>query len=123
MITDLTTDGLTNRECIDWINVVGFSGDTNEETFHQLADVRLDVQAYELFHEEESEDEIAEKHPDDDGSPRSRHTMLPSASLDGLWESLVYSDEFPDKILRFATRMSKCKYLMSDGLSSTFQSE
>ncbi|OCL13152.1 AAA-domain-containing protein [Glonium stellatum] len=100
---------LPHAYLIESINVVDFSGTEGETSFHRLQDVQLDVQAYEL-HENEEDSSLGthNMHREGDGEdalPQVRVAALPSKSLNGIWESLVFGDEIPARLLRFTTRM------------------
>lgn len=70
------------------------SGDSQVESgAYRLADVELDVQAYQLkLHEVDGQqqDNVGEKL--DEESPQARILALPSRELDGIWESYVALD-------------------------------
>lgn len=102
-------DSLPHAYLIESINVVDFSGTESETSFHRLQDVQLDVQAYELHESEEDSlprtRSIHHEGEDEDAIPQVRVTALPSKSLNGVWESLVFNNGIPARLLRFTTRM------------------
>ncbi|KAF2809959.1 AAA-domain-containing protein [Mytilinidion resinicola] len=73
-----------------------------------ISDVKLDVQAYyfqEGDHDSPSKRRTAGIDADEDDMPQLRVTMLPSRSLNGAWDSLVFDDPIPSRLLKFMTRM------------------
>lgn len=86
-----------------------FTGTEEITSFHRLGDVQLDVQAYEL---RDGETETGEGNKgsiwpseSDDDLPQARVIPLPSKSLDGIWDTLIFDTAMPTDLLRFLTRM------------------
>lgn len=68
------------------------SGDSQIESgAYRLADVELDVQAYQLKSSEmeNSQQQDSPRERPDEDSPQARILALPSNELDGIWESYV----------------------------------
>jgi hypothetical protein len=71
--------------------VVDYSGCQKDSSFHQLQNVTLDVQAYEL-HENEDDNAMetrGDNEEDDASSLQMKMFSLPNKTLDGAWESQV----------------------------------
>lgn len=104
-------DALPHAYLIESINVVDFGGSEGATSYHRLNDVQLDVQAYELREEGEGASAVrTHEGDDDDALLHVRVTPLPSKSLNGVWESLVFDGTIPSRLLRFITRMSTSKH-------------
>ncbi|KAL1956152.1 hypothetical protein VTO42DRAFT_7587 [Malbranchea cinnamomea] len=74
---------------------------------YRLADVQLDVQAYQLRFLDASAESTqqTEQGNSDNDAPQARILPLPSQELDGLWESLLFEDPIPANLLRAVSRM------------------
>ncbi|KAK3079108.1 hypothetical protein LTS18_005724, partial [Coniosporium uncinatum] len=102
---------LNHSRNIDSIYVVDCSGSDTESTFFTLKDVHLDVQAYELhdpIHTDGQNHDISTAtagEEDEDMAAQVRVTQLPSKQLVGIWDSLIFDEPVPARLLRFTTRM------------------
>lgn len=86
------------------IHITGHSHTNLADSFHNLADNYLDMVVYSLFHGEEDNQNTPQQ-DDEEGSLQFTTIQLPHKSLDGLWESLIYSDSMPASVLCSLTRM------------------
>ncbi|EON64972.1 hypothetical protein W97_04207 [Coniosporium apollinis CBS 100218] len=102
-------EGLSLGNYIESIDVVDFSGDQADTSSHRLEDVQLDVQAYELHSSSDDGSPrtvVPSVESDEaDPSPQIRVTPLPSKSLNGVWNALIFDEAIPAKLLHFLTRM------------------
>ncbi|KAK4986386.1 hypothetical protein LTR50_005364 [Elasticomyces elasticus] len=100
-------DDLEHAHVIDSINVVDASGTAVDTAVYKLDQVQLDVQAYELHSDDGSPSRrVIEQWPEQEmDQPQARVTLLPSRALSGAWDSLVYEDKIPARLLQFMTRM------------------
>jgi hypothetical protein len=90
------------------MRVVEYDGEPVDFRAHRLDSVDLRVQAFRL-HSNEIESCSPQSHGEgEDNLPTQfQVTTLPSESLEGEWESLVFEDSIPLRLLRCTTRMSK----------------
>lgn len=102
---------MKNASAIESIHVADVSGaDADAEMeWHSLQAVQLDVQAYELRDDTDdlplSSSISGEGEDDDPPQTIVRVSHVPSKSLEGLWESLIFDDPIPARLLHFVTRM------------------
>ncbi|KAK7554545.1 pachytene checkpoint component Pch2 [Phyllosticta citricarpa] len=115
-------ESLVHAENIESISAVEYTCVDAEEDdpqqVHDLRDVRLDVQAFEL--RERDSVSLANLGLEDDESssnPQLRVTALPNISLDGCWESLVFTKPLHTRLLHFTTRM--ISMVQTPGLNAT----
>lgn len=100
------------RESIKSIVIADFSGLYDETGYHKIEDVHLRVSAYTVYDALEVSAETAPRsseHGDEEDAKANgalRIIPLPNASLVGCWENLVFDDEIPGRLLRYATGMS-----------------
>ncbi|KAK8175566.1 hypothetical protein IWX90DRAFT_412102 [Phyllosticta citrichinensis] len=87
-------DNLMHAENIESISAVEYTCvDTEEDDpqqVHDLQDVRLDVQAFELIEQDVSMAGVGLEDDENSSDAQLRVTALPSISLDGDWESFVF---------------------------------
>ncbi|KAF2090825.1 AAA-domain-containing protein, partial [Saccharata proteae CBS 121410] len=109
---------------IQSIDVVDFSGTEGASSFHRLEDVELDVQAYELHAGSDGGaigvSEEGGEGDDEESIPQLNILALPSETLKGIWESLIFATPIHSKLLRFTTRMmsiSRKQFLNSAALN------
>ncbi|KAJ9668816.1 hypothetical protein H2201_001062 [Coniosporium apollinis] len=102
-------EGLSLGNHIESIDVVDFSGEQADTSSHRLEEVQLDVQAYELHgsSDDGSPRTVVPSIESDeaDPSPQIRVTSLPSKSLNGVWDALIFDEPVPAKLLRLLTRI------------------
>ncbi|KAK5009973.1 hypothetical protein LTR28_012445 [Elasticomyces elasticus] len=106
-VLTIHADDLEHAHVIDSINVVDASGTAVDTAVYKLDQVQLDVQAYELHSDDGSPSRrVIEQWPEQEmDQPQARVTLLPSRALSGAWDSLVYEDKIPARLLQFMTRM------------------
>ncbi|KAF2003437.1 AAA-domain-containing protein, partial [Amniculicola lignicola CBS 123094] len=99
------TSSLTCSDAIRSFRIADHSRGSVDEVFHTLQENDLDIAVYCPFH---GEDEEPPSTQEEDESPSPFTVMpLPHKSLSGMWESLIYSDDMPQCVLRVLTRMMK----------------
>ncbi|KAF2454778.1 P-loop containing nucleoside triphosphate hydrolase protein [Lineolata rhizophorae] len=105
-------DSLSHGDVIESIRVVDSSSALDSDaSIHRLDETHLAVQAYELHDAEDdpaprpAKPSVGEENEDEEESPQLRITRLPSKSLNGLWDALVFEDGIPAKLLKYTTRM------------------
>jgi hypothetical protein len=94
------------------MRVVDYDGEPVDSRAHRLESVNLKVQAFRL-HSTGSRSLSPQFH-DEGEEPFSTYaqmTTLPNESLEGEWESLIFEDPIPLRLLRCTTRMSKLLYV------------
>lgn len=109
-MTDSKTEGLKHGKLIDSVDIVDFTGPDNVTGYHKLSDAKLDLQAYVLHSDDDDgtgtiRRQIKQHQDDDDQLPQARVIELPSKALNGAWDSLVFDDSLPSRLLRYMTRM------------------
>ncbi|KAK7542455.1 pachytene checkpoint protein 2 [Phyllosticta citribraziliensis] len=114
-------ENLMHAENIESISAVEYTCvDTEEDDpqqVHDLKDVRLDVQAFELIEQDVSMASLGLEDDENSSDPQLRVTALPSVSLDGDWESLVFTKPLHTRLLHFTTRM--ISMVQTPGLNAT----
>jgi hypothetical protein len=92
------------------MRVVEYDGEPVNFRAHRLDSVNLRVQAFRL-HSNESESSSPQFHDEGEGTVAVHFqiTTLPSESFEGDWESLVFEDPIPLRLLRCTTRLSTYK--------------
>jgi SpoVK/Ycf46/Vps4 family AAA+-type ATPase len=100
---DLNLKGLSCRECVEnvYISHIGHSSLLH----HTSTIVELDIQVIPMSHEPPFRSVTIEG--PDDLSVQIRQTRLPHQVFHLLRESLIYEDDLPAKVIRFATRIIK----------------
>ncbi|KAF1814875.1 AAA-domain-containing protein, partial [Eremomyces bilateralis CBS 781.70] len=100
----VTHDHYYNSSCIESIKVVDVSGEPSPHGIFQLKDVILDVQAYRMHQNDQSEPLVADE-PEDGNSQSTSVQILPHRSCMETWDSLVFEDLVHKQMLRYLTRM------------------
>ncbi|PYI30630.1 putative pachytene checkpoint component Pch2 [Aspergillus indologenus CBS 114.80] len=107
----------SHAQALDSVLVCECTGGTMESGAYPLDQVRLDVQAYQLHTQLESEDphlaQTLNGHTENSmNSTRARVMALPNSDLNGLWESLHFDEPIQLTLLTAISRMlsfSACK--------------
>ena len=86
------------------VHVADFTGPKSETGWYDVALTSLDVQTYSLRTGSEVSERRSIKQPTDE-MPQARVLALPNVALKGEWDSLVFDDALPSRILRYLVRM------------------
>lgn len=100
-----TTDGIEYEENVMRVEIADYTGPATVSNFHTLSDVDLDIQCYTLKPEREPDPRKRIKQLDGDHIAHVRILILPNASLNEAWSSLVFQDALPARLLRYLVRM------------------
>ncbi|KAK8216827.1 hypothetical protein M8818_001790 [Zalaria obscura] len=98
------TEAITHGALIESISVVDCSGANEDLSWHKLEEVELDVQAFAL-HTESPRSAGSQSPGTDELEAQARILVLPNKVLIGEWDSLVFDEQIPTRLLRFLTRM------------------
>lgn len=119
--------------------MVDYSGSDSDALSHQVQNIHLDVQAFELHELEDDENHESKRGElsgveDDEATFPLRITLLPNKALNRSWESsvaqqyqydlqliprrLVFEDDLATRLLRFLTKMSLCCVLPTSTLGT-----
>lgn len=103
----LFTELRDHGELVNGIEITDYTGPEVRNGTYDLANVQLDVQAYVLHPEHAASPQrrsIKQTAAKDD-APSSRILNLPNAALHDAWNSLVFDDALPARLLRYLVRM------------------
>ncbi|KAL1588332.1 hypothetical protein WHR41_02782 [Cladosporium halotolerans] len=92
-------------EHVGSIDIADFTGPLEPTGYYSLADTVLDCQTYVLHSESDSGIRRSIKRDSDPQSARSRVIALPNIALNEDWDSLVFEDGLPSRLLRYLVRM------------------
>ncbi|KAI9876754.1 MAG: hypothetical protein M1830_005802 [Pleopsidium flavum] len=106
-------DGLSVSHLLESIKVVDITGQSTETGSYKLVDVNLDVQTYRLHGREtpnqagklDGADDDKDDVKDEVSPSQARVMLLPNKDLHGIWESLIFEEPIPARLLRFVARM------------------
>lgn len=98
-------DELKYTQYILSMNIADFTGPHELTGYHSLIDVALDVQTYILHEEDDTGTRRCVRQDDENGAAQSRIVALPNVSLNEAWDSLVFDDGLPSRLLRYLVRM------------------
>lgn len=90
---------------VERIEVADYTGEENSFGFYKLEEVQLDLQTYTLRPDTSSDPRRNIAQAGDDELPQARVLPLPSVALKDEWNSLVFDDGLPARLLRYLTRM------------------
>ena len=97
---DIPTDSrLQHAQLLQSVRIADFTGPTGPDDFHTLEGVNLIIHVYELC----APPEIVPTHKQ---GVQGRMLDLPSRSLAGIWDSLMFETIDPKQILRSIARIS-----------------
>jgi hypothetical protein len=88
--------------------VVDFTGPASVSEVYQISESQLDIQVYSLRSGHDTggpRRRISQPGGADDDVPQARVLALPNIALAGEWDSLIYDDALPARLLRYLTRM------------------
>lgn len=96
---------IKNSESIRAIDIADFTGPHEPTGYYSLIDVALDVQTYVLRSEDETGTRRRVKQDSENGASQTRIMALPNVALNEAWDSLVFDDGLPSRLLRYLIRM------------------
>jgi len=87
------------------IVVADYTGPPEPTGHYSLAGTALDVQTYVLRSEDDKGDRRSIKRDSDNEGTQARIIALPNVALNDDWDSLVFDDGLPSRLLRYLVRM------------------
>ena len=107
LLTLQLLDHVDHEELIASIEIADYTGPELRNGICTLNDVELDVQAYVLHPENEvsHQQRRSIRQSSQDEAPSSRTLALPNVALHDEWNSLVFDDALPARLLRYLVRM------------------
>ncbi|KAK3677613.1 hypothetical protein LTR78_002463 [Recurvomyces mirabilis] len=87
------------------VDVADYTGPIHGTGYHNVHDLDLDLQVYVLRPEDSSDGRRTIAQNSDAHMPQARIIALPNAALKDEWDSLVFEDALPPRLLRYLTRM------------------
>lgn len=91
---------------MDCVEVADYTGPpTALGNYYAIGSVALDIQTYTLKAESEFDSRRTISQAGEGEFPQARVLLLPNAVLKGEWNSLVFDDALPARLLRYMTRM------------------
>ncbi|KAM0722028.1 hypothetical protein Q7P37_002954 [Cladosporium fusiforme] len=96
---------IKNSESIRAIDIADFTGPHEPTGYYSLIDVALDVQTYVLRSEDEAGTRRRVKQDSENVASQTRIMALPNVALNEAWDSLVFDDGLPSRLLRYLVRM------------------
>ncbi|MCJ1227528.1 hypothetical protein MMC12_004184 [Toensbergia leucococca] len=108
-ITEFPGLNITNPSAVDF-RIAAIAGIVEPEPIIELADVDINVEVYQLHgyrdHQLPSGDHNQSEESNEDGElSQAKITNLPSRSLHGIWDSLIFNEPLPSKMLQLVVRM------------------
>ncbi|KAK3702358.1 hypothetical protein LTR37_014932 [Vermiconidia calcicola] len=97
--------GIPHHEQVGNVELVDYTGPGNITGFYSMQEVQLDVQAYLLKTEADTEQRRSINQSDEEEMPQARILPLPNVLLNEAWNSLVFDDALPARLLRYIVRM------------------
>lgn len=88
--------------------MVDYTGPVSVSEVYQISESQLDIQVYSLRSGHDTggpRRRISQPGGADDDVPQARVLALPNIALAGEWDSLIYDDRLPARLLRYLTRM------------------
>lgn len=96
-------DKILHEGHLGGVEIAAYTGPENSTGFYHLHSVQLDVQAYTL---KDAELRRSIKQTNEDDVNHARILALPNAALHEEWNSLVFDDGLPARLLRYLVRMT-----------------
>ncbi|KAK5693477.1 hypothetical protein LTR97_010046 [Elasticomyces elasticus] len=103
---DIIVDG--DEHCltiVDHVGVADYTGPPNLLGYYGTESVQIDLQTYVLRSETDTDGRRSIAQETDGGVSQARVLALPSVALKDEWDSLVFDDLLPSRLLRYMTRM------------------
>lgn len=101
--SSLTTEAGNSllQKNVELVRVAEISGSTSDH--HLVSSLHLTIRAYKLFSESSSVDVSTGDDNEDDDAAVAKTFRMPSANLEGLWESLHFDTDIKSILLQFMT--------------------
>lgn len=96
-------ENILHEDRLGGVEIAGFTGQENSTGFYELQKADLDVQAY-LVKGDQLRRSINQSSGDE--TSHARILPLPNAALHEEWNSLVFDDGLPARLLRYLVRMT-----------------
>ena len=87
------------------LHIADYTGPHEVTGYYTLADTKLDVQTYVLRTEQDTGERRKIQREGDGDAAQARSIALPNVVLHGDWDSLVFDDGLPSRLLRYLVRM------------------
>ena len=97
---------MPHDQLLDAVEIVDYTGPGDVTSYFNLSDVKLDVQTYTLNNGAETEQRRSIRQAEDGDTSQARVFALPNAALHDEWNSLVFDDALPSRLLRYLVRMA-----------------
>lgn len=101
----IALEDIKHEEKLGCVEVADYTGSENSTGIYELQDVHLDVQAYVLKAEDDTDQRRSINQANEDQLPQARILALPNVALNEAWSSLVFDDALPARLLRYLVRM------------------
>jgi len=99
-------DDIEHSESILSVHIADYTGPHEATGYYSLADTKLDVQTYVLRFEQDTGERRNIKRDGDGEASQARILALPNVVLNEDWDSLVFDDGLPSRLLRYLVRMT-----------------
>lgn len=97
---------IEHSESILSVHIADYTGPHEATGYYSLADTKLDVQTYVLRSEQDTGERRNIKRDGDGEVSQARILALPNVVLNEDWDSLVFDDGLPSRLLRYLVRMT-----------------
>jgi hypothetical protein len=94
-----------NSDIIRSVHVADYTGPHEVTGYYSLAETKLDVQTYVLRSEQDTGERRSIKQDGSGDGTQARIIALPNVVLNEDWDSLVFDDGLPSRLLRYLVRM------------------
>jgi len=98
-------DDIGHSESILSVHIADYTGPHVATGYYSLADIKLDVQTYVLRSDQDTGERRNIKRDGDGEGAQARIIALPNVVLNEDWDSLVFDDGLPSRLLRYLVRM------------------
>jgi hypothetical protein len=98
-------DDCDHSDSILSVHIADYTGPPEATGYYSLADTKLDVQTYVLRSEQDTGERRNIKLDGDGEASQARIVALPNVVLNEDWDSLVFDDGLPSRLLRYLVRM------------------
>lgn len=97
---------IEHSESILSVHIADYTGPHEATGYYSLADTKFDVQTYVLRSEQDTGEPRNIKRDGDGEASQARILALPNVVLNEDWDSLVFDDGLPSRLLRYLVRMT-----------------
>jgi hypothetical protein len=94
-----------NSGIIRSVHVADYTGPHEVTGYYSLAETKLDIQTYVLRSEQDTGERRSIKQDGSGDGTQARVIALPNVALNEDWDSLVFDDGLPSRLLRYLVRM------------------